>query len=157
MAFVAGTAAGPIAAGALAQYAPAPAVLPYLFHLALLAEGARRVSGLSAAAPHTHRWRPACPRVPAGLRSRFATAAATGFLAWTAAGLFLAVIPAALSRAAGIDDLAVTGGVVGAVLVCSVPAQPVVARLGAPLAQAVGLGALTGALAVLAVTGGRSL
>src|SRR5699024_4577605 len=32
MAFVAGTAAGPIAAGALAQYAPAPTVLPYLIH-----------------------------------------------------------------------------------------------------------------------------
>ncbi|MFB9801794.1 MFS transporter, partial [Streptomonospora salina] len=157
MAFVAGTAAGPVAAGALAQYAPAPTVLPYLIHLVLLGEAARRASALSAAAPPVHRWRPSCPRVPAGLRARFASAAATGFLAWTAAGLFLAVIPAALGRAAGIDDLAVTGGVVGAVLACSVPAQPVAARLGAPLAQVAGLGALACSLAVLAVTGGGSL
>ncbi|MBB4932628.1 MFS family permease [Lipingzhangella halophila] len=156
MAFVAGTAAGPIAAGALAQYAPAPTVLPYLIHLALLAEGLRRVSALSASTPHPRRWRPTRPHVPTGLRARFATAAATGFLAWTAAGLFLAVIPAVLTRAARIDDLAITGGLVGAVLICSVLAQPLVARLGAPLAQLTGLGVLTGALSVLAATGGGS-
>ncbi|GAA3747915.1 MFS transporter [Salinactinospora qingdaonensis] len=157
MAFVSGTAAGPIAAGALAQYAPAPAVLPYLIHLVLLAEGMRRVSALSAAPPHPRRWRPTCPHVPASLRQRFAVAATTGFLAWSAAGLFLAVIPATLSRAARIDDLAVTGGLVGAVLACSVAAQPLVARCGAPRAQLTGLGALMCALAVLAVTGGGSL
>src|SRR5690625_688571 len=157
MAFVAGTAAGPIAAGALAQYAPAPTVLPYLIHLALLAEGLRRISGLTAAPPYRRRWRPARPHVPDRLRPRVAVAAAAGFLAWTAAGLFLAVIPALLTRTAGTDDLAVTGGLVGAVLVCSVLAQPVAARCGAALAQLVGLAALAGALTALAGTGGGSL
>ncbi|GAB3456826.1 MFS transporter [Streptomonospora sediminis] len=156
-AFVAGTAAGPIAAGALAQYAPAPAVLPYVVHLVLLGVGWRRVSALSAPMVRPGRWRPTRPHVPAALRPRFAAAAATGFLAWTAAGLFLAVIPAALGRAAGIDDLAVTGGLVGAVLACSALSQPLAARCGPAAAQLTGLGALACALTVLAATGGGSL
>src|SRR5699024_1834400 len=44
MAFVAGTAAGPILAGGMAQYLPMPTLLPYLLHLALLGIGWVRVS-----------------------------------------------------------------------------------------------------------------
>lgn len=157
MAFVAGTAAGPIAAGALAQYAPAPQVLPFLVHLVLLAVGWRRASSLTAPASRWRCWRPTRPRIPGGMRLLFATAAATGFLAWTVAGLFLAVIPAVLSRAAQISNLAIIGGVVGAVLACSVLSQPLVARCGAGLAQLAGLSALLVSLGALALTGGGSV
>ncbi|NYH77541.1 MFS family permease [Actinopolyspora biskrensis] len=157
VAFVGGTAAGPVVAGLLAQYAPAPRVLPYVVHLVLLAVGWYRVSALSPSAARGRRWRPTRPRVPAGARLLFTAAAATGFLAWTVAGLFLAVVPAVLGRVAGIDDLAVIGGVLGAVLVCSVLSQPLVPRWGARGAQLLGLGALLVALAALAWTGGGSL
>ncbi|MDR7302415.1 MFS transporter [Haloactinomyces albus] len=157
MAFVAGTAAGPIAAGVLAQYAPAPQVLPYLVHLVLLAVGWHRVSALPAPASRVRRWRPTRPHIPVGMRLLFATAAATGFLAWTAAGLFLAFIPSVLSRAAQINNLAITGGIVGAVLACSVLSQPLVARCGACFAQLAGLGALLLSLGALALTGGGSV
>lgn len=157
MAFVAGTAVGPIAAGVVAQYAPQPQVLPYLVHLGLLAIGWHRVSALPAPPQRARRWRPTRPRIPTGMRLRFTTAAATGFLAWAVAGLFLAVIPAVLNRTAGINNLAVIGGVVGAVLVCSMAAQPFVARCGAGPAQLVGLSALLLSLLALAVTGGGSL
>ncbi len=157
MAFVAGTAAGPIAAGVLAQYAPAPQVLPYVVHLILLAAVWRRVSDLTAPAPRVRHWRPTRPDIPAGMRLLFATAAATGFLAWTVAGLFLAVIPAILGRAAQITNLAITGGVVGAVLACSVLAQPLIVRCGARVSQLTGLGALSVSLGALAVTGGSSV
>ena len=158
MAFVAGTAAGPIAAGLLAQYAPAPRVLPFLAHLVLLAVGWWRVS--AAPAPATAgvpRWRPTRPHVPASLRGRFATAATTGFLAWTVAGLFLAVVPAVLNRASPNITPAVTGGIVGAVLACSVLVQPLIARCGVYRAQLGGLAALLGSLAILALTGGGSV
>ncbi|GAB3474041.1 MFS transporter [Amycolatopsis cihanbeyliensis] len=155
-AFVAGTAIGPIAGGLLAQYAPAPLVLPFVLHLVLLWFGWRAVSALPApSAPRARRWIPTRPRVPAGARPLFATAALTGFLAWAVAGLFLSVIPALLDRAAH-TNLAVTGGVLGAVLVCSVLAQPVVPRVGPRYAQLAGLAALSGSVVVLALSlGGR--
>lgn len=154
-AFVAGTAAGPIAAGVLAQYAPAPQVLPYAVHLVLLAIAWRRAGALSD--PRTrYRWRPARPRTPVGVRALFATSAATGFLGWTAAGLFLAVIPAVLSRSVQIDNAAFSGAVVGAVLVCSAVSQPLVTRWGTPRAELAGLGALLASLVALACTGGGS-
>ncbi len=157
VAFVGGTAAGPVVAGLLAQYAPAPRVLPYVVHLLLLVVGWYRVSALSTPAARVGRWRPTRPRIPAGVRLLFTSAAATGFLAWTVAGLFLAVIPTTLGRSARIDNLAIIGGILGAVLVCSVLSQPLVPRCGARRAQLLGLGALLVGLGALAWTGGGSL
>lgn len=158
IAFVAGTAAGPVVAGLLAQYLPGPRVLPYGAHLVLLAAVWPRLSALPGAGPRARRgWRPTRPSVPAALRGPFATAAATGFLVWAAAGLFLAVVPAVLNRAARIDNLAITGGIAGAVLACSVLSQPLVPRCGHRLAQLLGLGAVFVGLGVLAADGGSSV
>ncbi|TDC93775.1 MFS transporter [Saccharopolyspora aridisoli] len=151
-AFVAGTAAGPIVGGVLAEHAPAPFVLPFLLHLVALGYGWSRVSALPASAPGG-RWRPSRPRVPAGMRAVFGLSAATGFLAWTAVGLFLSLIPALLDRA-GHTDLAVSGCVLGAVLICSVLTQPLVSRWGAHRAQLLGLCALFVSLVLLALAGG---
>ncbi len=155
IAFVAGTACGPAAGGVLAQYAPAPHVLPFVLHLALLGIGWRRVSALAESARSPRRWTPARPEIPRGMRLLFVSAAATGFLAWTAAGLFLAVIPVLLDRAAGTGP-AVTGAVLAAVLLCSLGAQPLVARLGARYAQLAGLAAVLVGLGVLAITAAGS-
>ncbi len=155
-AFVAGTAAGPIAAGVLAEYAPAPHLLPFLLHLALLWFGWRRVSALPSPSGARMRWcRPTRPHVPAGMRGPFTTAALTGFLAWTVAGLFLSVIPTLLDRAEQ-TNLAVVGGVLGAVLAFSVFAQPLVPLLGVRRAQLAGLAALFVSLVLLALTTGGS-
>lgn len=153
-AFVAGTAAGPIVGGVLAEHAPAPFVLPFLLHLVALGYGWSRVSALPTSAP-SGRWRPTRPRIPAGMRSVFGVSAATGFLAWTVVGLFLSLIPALLDRA-GHTDLAVSGSVLGAVLICSVLTQPLVSRWGAHRAQLHGLCALFVSLVLLALAGGGS-
>lgn len=157
MAFVGGTAVGPVAAGVLAQYGPAAHMLPYLVHLLVLALGWHRLSDLPAARPRSTLWRPTRPGIPAGMRRVFATSAATGFLAWTAAGLFLSIIPAILGRAAQTSNLAITGGVVSAVLVCSLLCQPLVVGCGPRRAQLAGLGALLVSLVALALTGGGSV
>lgn len=154
-AFVAGTAAGPIAGGVLAQYAPAPQVLPYLLHLALLGVAWRRVSALAAPAAPVRRWVPTRPEIPRGMRMLFATAAATGFLAWTVAGLFLAIIPTLLTRSAQAEP-AVIGSILGLVLICSVLTQPFVTVFGARYAQLAGLGALLAGLGLLAMSAGGS-
>ncbi|MCP2252080.1 putative arabinose efflux permease, MFS family [Prauserella aidingensis] len=161
IAFVGGTAAGPVVGGVLARHAPAPETLPFALHLALLAIGWRLVSRLGAGAPGMTvtaglaRWRPTKPKIPRGMRRVFASAAAAGFLAWTVAGLFLAIIPTLLDRA-GQANPAVTGAILGLVLVCSVATQPLVGRLSDRRAQVMGLGALLTSLALLAVTAGAS-
>jgi len=98
-------------------------------------------------------------RIWQGLALGTATAAATVLIteSMPAAGLFLAVIPMVLNRAAGVTNPASIGGIVGAVLVCSVLAQPLVARCGPGRAQLLGLGAVLGSLLTLTLTGGGSL
>lgn len=149
LAFVAGTAAGPVAAGLFAQYAPAPFVLPYLAHLALLAYGWARVSRLPRAARTTGRL--SRVGVPPGMRTVCATAAAAGFLAWTVAGLFLALIPSLLQHSLHTSNLAVTGAVLGAVLVCSALTQLTLAGWHAHTARNIGTLALSVSLIMLAV------
>ncbi|GHD31032.1 MFS transporter [Nocardiopsis kunsanensis] len=149
-AFVGGTAAGPIAAGLLAQYLPAPHTLPFLVHLVLLWIGWNKVAVLRKEERASLRqWRPTRPHVPVLLRPVFRAAALTGFLAWTTAGLFLSVIPTLLDRA-GQNDLAVVGGILGTVLLCSLLAQPAVPMLGLRRAQLSGLVALLASLVLLA-------
>lgn len=147
-AFLAGTAAGPIAGGVIGSFDPG--LLPYLVHLVLLWVVWRRIGALPAS-PTTGGWRPARPRIPAGMRRSFAAAAVNGFLAWTVVGLFLSLIPSLLGAGP-----AITGAVVGGVLICSVLAQPLAARLGARRAQLFGLGALLLSLVLLAATAGAS-
>src|SRR5699024_1580067 len=136
---------------------PLPTLLPYLLHLALLVIGWVRVSRMSRPRSRGVGWRPTAPHVPDGMHLRVAAAAATGLLAWAAAGLFLAVIPSVLERAGGISNVAMIGSVVGAVLVFSVAVQPFVSHCEARSAQLGGLGALLGSLVALAVTGGGTL
>ncbi|WP_234426734.1 MFS transporter [Streptomyces niger] len=169
IAFVAGTAAGAAAGGFLGRYAPAPYVLSFVLHLALLALGWYRVSALaplpaaapvaeasSAAAGAPERpGQPAVPRIPQGMRAVFATASAVSFLAWTTVGLFLATVPALPARS-GRHDMALTGCVLASVLVCSALTQPLVGRLGTRRAQLAGLAALLVSLAALSLTVGRS-
>ncbi len=156
-AFVAGTAAGPIVAGLLAEYAPAPHTLPFALHLALLWIGWRRVSALAGApGAGMRQWTPTRPQIPAAIRPHFAAAALTGFLAWTAAGLFLSVIPMLLDHADQ-SGLAVIGGMLGTVLICSVLTQRLVPALGAWNAQITGLAAVFSSLVLLALSVGGSM
>src|SRR5699024_12795644 len=97
IAFVAGTAIGPLVAGGAAQFVPGPLALPYVVHLGLLAYGWVRVERLGGRGTPTGPWRPTWPHVPRSIRAAFASAAASGFLAWTAAGIFLALGPSLLA------------------------------------------------------------
>ncbi|WP_244502334.1 MFS transporter [Streptomyces oceani] len=177
LAFVAGTAAGPVLAGTLAQYGPAPLATPYLLHLALLAwvwlrlsrttptataaPSPRTATTPTAAPPTTgassRRWRFVRPHIPRGIRALFAVAGLNGFLAWAVVGIFLALLPALLVRELPDADPALTGAVLGSLLVWSLLAQLLGARCTVRTAQRLGVVALTGSLLLLASTGGGSL
>jgi hypothetical protein len=148
-----GAAFAPLVAGMLAQWAPAPTVVPYLPGMLLCATGIV----LLRVVPETSgerggRWRVRRPRVPAEIRGAFFRVGLTAAAVWAvAAGLFLSVIPSYAGKLVlHSQNLALLGLVTAVMLLSSCAAQLLV-RNGAPpaLAQAGGLTLLAVGLAAL--------
>lgn len=139
LSFLGGTGAGPLLTGVLAQYAPAPTVLPFVVMLAtLFAVGASLAWLPGGVLVRGQRWRPTRPRVPAQLRTTFIVAGTTGFLGWAVVGIFLALLPSVAETVLGQPNLAVTGTIIAALLLCAASAQPVARVLLPHAAQTVG-------------------
>ncbi|HEX4306581.1 MAG TPA: MFS transporter, partial [Solirubrobacterales bacterium] len=147
-----GSASGPLFAGFLAHWAPAPHVVPFVLGLVVCA----LLIGLLAFVPETRRgeaegWKIQRPHVPAEIRADFARVGITAAAAWAvAASLFLAVIPSYASAVLETSDLAVLGAVTATMLFASCAAQ-LALRDGAPpaIAQASGLILLAAGLLAL--------
>jgi MFS family permease len=145
-----GLAFGPLLAGILAQYGPAPRELSFLVHLALVAiafVAALRVPG--KAATTVGHWHPARLRVPESIRQTFAPIAASGFLAWSVLGVLSAIIPSFFADLFDTKNLALTSAALALMIATSALAQLGAHRLRAVTAQLVGLGALAVGLALL--------
>ncbi|WP_317495361.1 MFS transporter [Haloechinothrix sp. LS1_15] len=156
MAVLAGTGAGPLVTGVLADLGSSPLLVAYLPTLALLAVTVAAACVIDDAGAMSHgapaRWRPRVPEIPATVRRRFTVAAASGFAAWSVAGVFLALLPAVAAEVTGRIDHALSGGIVAALLLCSALALPLGYRLAAGVAQAFGLVTLSLGLVVLAAS-----
>jgi hypothetical protein len=136
VAMTAGFALGPLVAGLLAQWAPAPAVVAYLPHLALMLAvlgGVRRT-------PET--WRPtpgrpgghgdSAPRpTHRGFRSVVAPMAPWVF---TAPAIAFALLPSIVGASSSADGIALTAAVTALTALAGVLIQPIARRLeaGAP-------------------------
>lgn len=138
-----GWALGPLTSGVLAQWAPAPTVLPYVVHLALMAVG---LANLPRVAETLHQRAAAGPLVnlgvPPAARRVFVTVVlpvAVGVFAFPS--IAVTVLPLLLQPAMPGIDLAVTGLVAGVALLSGVAAQPLERRLGAARAGPAGLAA----------------
>lgn len=137
----AGSGLGPVLAGALATYAPAPLQLPYLVELGLLGialVAARRLPTTIS----QQRWKPTMPHVPATMRSKFAVAAMVSFLAWAVAYMMLALAPSYVAARVHGVSLLIQGAMAGLLLICAAATQFVLVRWAAHRAEAVGLIAL---------------
>ena len=152
---VGGLGLGPLLAGALAQYAPAPHVLPFAVEIALLAPAAAAMLALPDSRP-AGRWRPRRPQVPPAVRGVFATSSTATFLAFAVIGLFLTLIPTYVTRLSGSGNLLLSGGAVALLLATSALAQPAGYSRPAHAVEVTGLPLLAGGLALLAVAGGAS-
>ena len=155
---VAGGGGGPVVAGLLAQYAPAPQLLVYLVELVLLVPALLVVATLPATMGRTTdgaggRWRPRAPHVPHGIRRAFARAAATTFLSWAVAALFLALVPSYASELLGTSNLALTGAIAGLILLTAALIQVLLVGWSVPRARATGLGLLAVGLLGLVMSG----
>jgi MFS family permease len=155
VASVGGLGLGPVLAGLLAQYAPAPRVLPFVLEIALLVPAAAAIGTLPAAATRT-RWRPRRPEIPAALRPLFATSGTASFLAFAVVGLFLTLIPTYVATLSGSRNLFLGGAAVALLLTCSAVAQ--LLGYGKPFRtlELIGLPLLAIGLVLLALAGGLS-
>lgn len=113
----AGIAAGPLLAGVLAQYAPAPLWLSHCAYLAILLGTAVVVATVPETVQHPIRDVRAVslkPRVglPAGVRIRFVPPAAAMFAALSLVGFYAALLPGFMKRELHQTNLAEGGAVV---------------------------------------------
>ena len=150
---------GPVVAGVLAEYAPAPLALPYVASLVMLVPAAIGVALLAEPVEGAAGWRgaslrPQRLRVPAAARPVFARAVIAGFAGFAVLGLFTSVSPAFLGQVLGVHDHAVEGLVVFSLLAASTVGQLLSARLGERTSlvggsAVLGVGALGIALALV--------
>jgi MFS family permease len=137
-----GAAAGVLISGMLAQWAPAPQVLPYVAGMTACACATVLLRTVPETAPVKGAgWRVRRPRVPAEIRGAFIRVGLTAAAVWAVAAVFLSVMPSYAGQfVLHTSNLALVALVSALVLATSCAAQLVVRR-GAPpaLAQAGGL------------------
>jgi MFS family permease len=145
-----GVAVGPLLAGVLAEWAPAPLALCYAVELALVAVAAAAVrTGGEPAERRSTRWRLRWSGPPANARADFLRATAVGALAWAVVGVFLSVGASYARELLATDNLAVHGALGFALLAASCAAQLAVRGQRTRTVQITGLGLLAAGLAAL--------
>jgi len=145
-----GLSAGPILAGLLVQYAPAPLRLPFIVHIVLVILAAGAVLIVPETSTRTGRVRRQRLSVPAQVRSVFVIAALAAFAGFAVTGLFAAVAPAFVANVMGIGNHALAGVVAGSILASSAAAQIVAVRIPPRTAVAVGCAILVAGMILLA-------
>jgi MFS family permease len=146
-----GSAAGPILAGVLAEWAPAPRVLCYVVVLAITTVGAVAVLRIREPAILSEGpWRVQRPYVPRPIRAPFARLSITSAAVWAICALFLSVVPSYAAELLDTRNLALLGAVSGLILASSCAAQLAARRVTAfAQAQAAGLALAAAGLAAL--------
>ncbi|MGH8189135.1 MAG: MFS transporter, partial [Steroidobacteraceae bacterium] len=149
-----GVAVGPLLAGLLAQFAPAPLATSYVVYLVVLAFTAWCVATM----PETVRrpvdsWRDASfrPRVgvPAEIRAQFLAPAAAGFATFALGGYYAALVPNLLADDLGLASPAISGAIVAAVYGISAGSIPATHVLNGRRALFAGLVLLVPSAALL--------
>jgi MFS family permease len=145
---------GPVLAGALAQYAPAPRALSYLVEIILLVPAVAAAALLPGSLGVTgRRWQPRWPSLPAEIRAPFLAPAVVSLLAWAVAYVVLALVPSYAATALGGRNLLVDGAAAGSLLLVAALAQALCRSWDPARAQAAGLIGLTGGLIGLIAAG----
>jgi MFS family permease len=151
-----GSALGPILAGPLAQWAPAPRQLCYLVVLGATVLAA----GLVLRLPERDEgpgepWRPQWPRVPAEARSGFVRVSVTAGIVWATLALSLSIVPSYAAAILATSNLALLALVAAVALVASCVAQVAARRFDGSRRrdQAIGLALLAAGLAALVAAG----
>jgi len=133
-----GLSSGPILAGLLVQYEPAPLQMPFVVHIVLVVLAAGAVLAVPETSSRTGKVRLQSPSVPAPVRPIFVIAGLAAFAGFAVTGLFAAVAPAFVANVIGIDNHALAGLAAGSIFAASAVAQIFAVRI--PPRRAVALG-----------------
>jgi MFS family permease len=140
-----GSGMGPLVAGVLAQWAPAPLRLSFLVGVgATVAAALTTLTLPEDPAQERERWRLQRPRVPREVRSSFVRVSLTGGTVWAALALYLSIVPSYAAELLGTHNLALLAAIAAVALVASTATQVLAQRRRASqqLSQAAGLLAL---------------
>jgi predicted MFS family arabinose efflux permease len=146
-----GSAAGPLVAGALAQWAPAPRQLCFLLAIGATAVAATGVWRIPEPSRPSGVWRLQRPNVPPSIRTRFARLSLTCAAVWAIGALFLSVVPSYAAVLLDTSDLALLGAISAGMLTVACLVQAVAVRRGltSRRAQPIGLALLVAGIAAL--------
>ncbi|RUP28553.1 MAG: MFS transporter [Mycolicibacterium sp.] len=139
---IGGLGAGPVLAGVLVQYCPAPLQLAFALHIVLAVAAGLAVIALPETTSRTGQLGIQRLQLPAEVRGTFALAATGTFAGFACMGLFAALAPSFLSTMIGNDDYAVAGAVASCAFLASAGAQVAANRMPPHRAMAVGCAAL---------------
>jgi MFS family permease len=148
---IGGLGAGPLLAGLLVEYAPAPLHLSFLVHMVLAALAGVAVLIVPETSQRTGRIGVQRLSVPVEVRAVFVIASLAAFAGFAVTGLFAAVAPSFLSQVVGIDNHAVAGLIASSIFAASAVAQVAAGRMNPPRAVAVGCAILVVGMVILAV------
>ena len=124
-----GSAAGPLLAGVLAEWAPDPLRLPFIVGLALTVVAAVATMMLSEPPGRAREpWRIQRPRVPREILGAFARVSVTAATVWATVALYLSIVPSYTELLLSTKDLAVVGAIAALGLAASFVAQAVLER-----------------------------
>jgi predicted MFS family arabinose efflux permease len=154
VAMTAGFAAGPLVAGVLAEWAPAPTVVPYVPHLVFAGAGVL----LALLAPETVTGRPSVARRFSELRNPRFQRVVAPLAPWVfgAAAIPLAYLPGVVQHRVG-DSALVFGAVVAALTaVGGIAIQPLARRVDAPDRPRLLIGALSLVVAGMLIAAGSA-
>lgn len=149
-----GSALGPLIAGFLAQWAPAPLHLSYLILLGATVITAVFTLRLPEPAKSSREpWRIQRPRVPSDIRADFARVSLSAATMWGSVALYLSIVPSYAGSLLNSHDLALLGAIAALALGASCAALVVAQRVhtSAQRSQAAGLGVLALGLIALVV------
>ncbi len=145
-----GLSSGPILAGLLVQYGPAPLQTPFVVHIVLVVLAAGAVLAVPETSSRTGKVRLQSLSVPAQVRPVFVIAGLAAFAGFSVVGLFAAVAPAFVANVIGIDNHAVAGLTAGSLFAASAVAQIFAVRIPPRRAVAMGCAILVAGMLVLA-------
>ncbi|MDT5283271.1 MAG: hypothetical protein QOJ20_4466 [Mycobacterium sp.] len=142
---------GPLLAGLLVQYAPAPLHLSFIVHIVLAVLAGIAVVVVPETSQRTGSIGAQRLSVPVEVRAVFVVASLAAFAGFAVTGLFAAVAPSFLSQVVGIDNHALAGLIACSIFAASAVAQVAASRMNPNRAVAVGCAILVVGMVILAV------
>jgi MFS family permease len=142
---------GPLLAGLLVEYAPAPLHLSFIVHIVLAMLAGAAVIVVPETSQRTGTIGVQRLSVPVEVRAVFVVASLAAFAGFAVTGLFAAVAPSFVAQIVGVDNHAVAGLIAGSIFFASAAAQLVARNLNPQRAVAIGCAILVVGMAILAV------